>query len=127
MAIFRGMESDLVGCSMSDSALDSTARHPHRKAEDVVVPTIGALSAWSPSKFACKNDDGFIQKPAPIEIFKQATDRLIDSQSQLRVICLQRTMGIPGPCPASTMLDLDEPDATFHQPSGRQKLHSEIA
>src|SRR6476619_731341 len=36
-------------------------------------------------------------------------------------------MSVPGPGPASSMLNLDEPDSTFDQPTSRQHLHPEVA
>jgi hypothetical protein len=62
--ILGGVIAELIGRTISQTRLHSTARHPHRKAMRMVVPPPGFthhLSHWCPAKFTTPDDEGFIE------------------------------------------------------------------
>src|SRR5690349_19536710 len=87
----------------------------------VVAPAIFSLDAWSPTKFGCPDDDGFIQQATLFEIPDQSSDRFVDFCAQLGVILAKFRVGIPGVL-AAAVEDLNKADAALHQPSGCQTL-----
>ena len=58
MPILDRMKADFIRRSVYDTSLDSTSRHPDRKAKDVMIAPVRPLSSRSSPEFAGKHDQG---------------------------------------------------------------------
>ena len=62
--VFDGVNSDVIGRTVSQSPLDTAPRHPDRKPGMVVIPTLGSLGGGSATEFAPPQDQGLVQHSA---------------------------------------------------------------
>ena len=68
--VLDGIEAEFIGLAVVDSALNSTACHPHRKGVGVVVATVvSTLNHGGAAKFSAEDDEGVIEHAALFEIF----------------------------------------------------------
>src|SRR5712672_3276313 len=64
VAVFYGMEANLVGGAVDDSGLDAAAGHPHGEAERMMIAAVGVLRAGRAAEFGGPDDDGFVEQTA---------------------------------------------------------------
>src|SRR5215469_900799 len=68
---FNGVETNLVGGAVYNTAFDATASHPHREAVRMMVPSVGALGSRSATELGGKNHDRRVEQAALFEILEQ--------------------------------------------------------
>src|SRR5438270_858525 len=96
-AIANGRRAKLIGFTQSSAALHSSASHPHRKPETVVV-TAGAtvvLRRGLTPEFATPNDQSAVEQTSLLEILDQPRDRLVRSGRMVAVVFDQVAVSIP--------------------------------
>ena len=74
------LESELIGRSIADSALDPATGKPHRKTVGIVVPAgcIFPFAERHATKLPPPDHERFLQQSPLLEISKQGSDRPID-------------------------------------------------
>ena len=83
MAVFDGVETQLIGRAVHDPTLHTTAGHPAGEAVRVMVATratdvlVTELSARRPTKFRPPDDEGFIKHPPLLEVAQKTAHRLV--------------------------------------------------
>ena len=123
--ILDGFAAEFIGRAVTDSALDSTARHPGREAEAVVVAAraLGILRCRLTTELAAPDDEGFAEEPTLFEIRQQPGDREIGLPGMQVVVDFQVAVGVPVVVVVgSTGVNLNEADPAFDEPAGQQKL-----
>ena len=79
-----------------------------------------------PTELAPPNDQGFIKQTALLEILEQSGNGPIGSPSMPGVVELEITMSVPVVIVVTTTgIQLDKPNATFHEPAGHQTFSAE--
>ena len=86
-AVFRRMETDLVGLTIGHATFDSTAREPCAKGLRVVIAA-GALRPGGTSKLSAEHDESVVKHATLFQIVKKTGDRFIHLGGQLGVIGL---------------------------------------
>ena len=59
--VFNHLVAEIIGGSISGPSTNSPTRHPHGKAEWVMVSSVGALREGCPPEFTGPENEGFIQ------------------------------------------------------------------
>ena len=125
--VLDGVEAELVGRAVDDAPLDAAAGHPDREAVVVVVAAVGALRAGSAAELGGPDDDRVVEQAAALEVDQQAGDRLVDLGAEARVVGAEAGVSVPRAGGAVAVEDLDEADAAFGEPAGREHLLAERA
>src|SRR6185503_14273534 len=76
-AVLYGLESELVGGSVSDTGLDAAAGQPHGVAVGIVVAAVAVLRARGASEFPAPDDQGLVQQAAALQIADQGGRGLV--------------------------------------------------
>ena len=50
-SIFDCGKPKFIGCTVTETAFDATARHPYRVAIMIVIAAFGSFRSWSPPEF----------------------------------------------------------------------------
>lgn len=93
--IFDGVETNLIGGSVSNPALDSTASQRHRETIRMMIAAVRILEARCATELRPDDHQSFLQHSALLQVSQQARDRLIDLLAQSRMITFQTAMSIP--------------------------------
>ena len=97
VAVFDGVEAELVGRAVGDAPLDAAAGHPDREAERMVVAAVGSLRAGRAAELGRPDDDRLVEQAALLQIGQQPGDRLVDLGALRGVILPQVAVGVPAP------------------------------
>ena len=84
VAIDHGVEPEFVGRAVDDPSLETTAGHPDRKAERVVVAATGVLGTRGTAKLTRPDHDRLVQQARSFQILQQTGDWPIDLGAELR-------------------------------------------
>ena len=81
--VFGDIEGEIVGFAIGLTALDATARHPHREATRVVIPAVvfprkTALAVDGAAEFATPDNKGAVEHTALLEILDEGPSGLIN-------------------------------------------------
>jgi len=109
----------VIGLSQSKASLDATSCQPHDKASRVMIAAIiglgeFTLAIYGPAKFSAPDYQRIIQQSSLFEVLSQCGSGLIGSFALESKISRKVVMLIP-----STMVKLDEPDATLGKAPGQ--------
>ena len=69
VAVFDGVEAELVGFAVGDAAFDAAAGHPDGEAVGVVVASVAALGAGGSAELGGPDDEGFVEQAALFQVF----------------------------------------------------------
>ena len=81
--VFGDVEGEIVGFAIGLTALDATARHPHRETTRVVIPAVvfprkTALAVDGAAEFATPDNKGVVEHTALLEILDEGPSGLIN-------------------------------------------------
>ena len=91
----------------------------------VMLPTVGALAGWGPSKFTAPDDQCVVQQPASLEVGQKGADRLICGGGIFAVPLFKFAVLIPVESVALAALNLDESDPALCKAPGQQAAIAE--
>lgn len=119
--VVNGLKRVIVGFSVSNARLKSSACQPRRECPAVVVAAGGALCEGEAPEFGGPDHDGVVQESPRSQIGEQAGNRQIDLAGDGRQ--LLGDIGVVVPVvgrPTGAAPDLDEPHAALGKSSGQQ-------
>ena len=111
-SVLSRIVSILIGRSIGKSAFHTTASQPIGKTVRIVIPTIGTLRCWRPTKLRPPNHKSLVQQASCLQILQQARNRQIDLLGQYLMLSAQGIVLIP-----ITMADLYKSHSGFAKPS----------
>ena len=114
----------LVGLSVADAWPKSTASHPHRESEGVVVSTISPLRERRPAELTAEQHDRLIQQSACLEVGEERRDRLVDHLAVAGQLLLEPAVLVPAVSAGVCAGQLDEADTALDEPPRQQALSS---
>ena len=93
-----GRVADLVGCAVTDAALDAAAGQPDGERAGIVIAAglLAGLGDRQPAELAAPDHQGLVEQPALFEVLQQAGDRLIGLAGELLVVALDVDVAVPG-------------------------------
>ena len=118
--VLHGDSAMVICCTITDTALDSTTRHPRCIAFVIMVTSVSVLSVGSSAEFTAPDHQRVLQQSSLGKVCQQACDRLIDFGTSFRKICLKAIMMIP-----VSVCDFHKSNTGFHKAAGHQALASE--
>jgi len=96
MAVFDGVEAQLVGRAVGDAPLDATAGHPDREAEGMMVAAVASLRARGAAKLGRPDHDRVVEQTTLLEVGQEPGDRLVDLGTLRGMVLPQAAVGVPG-------------------------------
>ncbi len=127
--ILDSLEPELIGRTVSLSALHSTTGHPDGEPMVVVVTSIDltgvAARRWKfydrrPPELSSPQHERLVKESALLEVFQECGQRLIDLFRQPPMVLFQIVMIVPGLPPA--MPELHESHTPFNESPGNHQL-----
>ena len=117
--------AEVVGLAVGDPRLDAAAGHPDREAARVMITAVVrggqvSLAIDRASELAAPDDQRVVEQPAPLQVENQGGTRLVDVAGLIRHLCREVRVLIP-----AHVEELDEPHASFSQPSGEEAVRGE--
>ena len=110
------LEANRVGSADDPAALDTTASHPHREPQIMMIAPLAGFRFRRPAELATPHDERAIKQSTPLEILEQAGDRFIGLRRLAEMVFFDVAVGIPllvaGPASGH---DTNEPDTLLHE------------
>src|SRR5215471_20046416 len=90
-----GAQTDLIGRANHLASFDSAARHPHRKAEVMMIAALAALRFGAAAKLTAPYNERRFQKTAPLQVLEQGSYRQIGVRGHAEVVLFNVFVRIP--------------------------------
>src|SRR5688572_4746629 len=120
MTILNRVKADFIRRAVNEPTSNAATCQPDAETKNMMVAPVGSLRSRRATELSRKNHQCLIEQPAPTQILEQGCDWLIDGERISLMVPLQTSVGIPGACPAGSMLDLNKSHATLNKSSRRQ-------
>ena len=89
MWMFDGVKAEFVGAAVDGATFGAATGHPDAEAVRMMVAPIAALRAWGAAKLGREDDESVIKHTTLLEVFEQASNRLVHLLCEHGVILLQ--------------------------------------
>ena len=117
--VLNRVVTKFVGRSVRDSALDSSAGHPHRETFDVVIPPGAALALKHrrAAEFSAPDNQRVIEHASLFEVGQQRPCRTVGQFAARIHVLNQAAVVIP-----ASMVEMNKPHASLSKSSSQQAV-----